>query len=57
MPALGGQRRLSSQHPEPRWCRSYRLCGGPCMGRHTGLGGLPRGHHAIKIHARQWPGP
>ena len=56
-PASGGQWRLSSQHPEPRCNRSYRPCGGPCMGRHTGLGGLPRGHHSVERHARWWPGP
>jgi len=42
MPASGGQWTHLSRHHESRWYRSYRPCGGPCMVRHTGLGGAPR---------------
>ena len=36
---------------------SYHPCVGPGKGRHTGLGGLSGGHHAVEIHAMLWPGP
>jgi hypothetical protein len=32
---------------------SYHPCGGPCKGRHTGLGGHPGGHHAARTHGGQ----